>query len=77
MAIARCETCGRPQGLKRSYIHYHALSTSFSLKNKIFCGAPACVHPGCIWLTDEEEQQYLGGRRGFRVTKRAREVLVR
>jgi hypothetical protein len=61
MAFARCETCGAPQRLKNNYLHFHTLL--YSVNIKILCGARCCARRGFIWLTDEEERQYLDGQR--------------
>jgi hypothetical protein len=75
MALARCGTCGSPQGLKDNYAHAHG---QISLPNKrVLCGAPSCIRLALIWLTDTEEQQYARGVRVFRVSNRALEVQVR
>src|SRR5690349_6215188 len=75
MASARCETCGGPQGLKQNYTHPH---DQIPLPNKhILCGGPNCARLALIWLTDEEEQQYLQGVRVFRVLSRTLEAQVR
>jgi len=75
MALARCDTCGSPQGLQRNYLHFHALIPSGNFT--ILCGSPTCTHPpGCIWLTEEEEREYLNGRRSFRLSKRSLHVQV-
>jgi len=74
MALARCKNCGRPQGLKQDYAHFHTPAQAAS--TNILCGSPSCARPGCIWLTDEEEQQYLCGQRSFRVSNRALSVQV-
>jgi hypothetical protein len=65
MASARCETCGPPRGLKQNYTHLHTPVPSMS--SSILCGAPTCNRPASVWLTDEEEQQYLRGERNFRI----------
>jgi hypothetical protein len=62
MAAARCETCGPPEGLKLDYTHLHT-----PVGSSILCGAPTCNRPAYVWLTDEEEQQYLRGVRNFRI----------
>ena len=72
MALARCETCGPPRGLKRNYTHVHVASVN----SGILCGAPTCIRSACIWLTDEEEQQYLDGERSFHYSNRAVQVQV-
>jgi len=64
MASARCEKCGSPQGLKQSYTHSHGLA---SPEKRILCGTPSCTGSALIWLTDDEEQQYIQGVRAFRV----------
>ena len=64
MASARCETCGHPQGLRHNYTHFH---TPVPSATSILCGAPTCNRPASIWLTDEEQQQYLRGVRKFRI----------
>ena len=70
MASARCETCGRPLGLKRPYNHLHAQAPL--VNSNILCGEPNCARPApCIWLTEEEEQQYLSGQRSFRISNHA------
>jgi hypothetical protein len=65
MALARCETCGCPEGTKQNYAHVH-VPLSFPPRH-VICAKPACVRPAYIWLTDEEEQQYLRGERNFRI----------
>jgi hypothetical protein len=74
MALARCESCGRPKGLKQDYAHFHRLASSVTWH--VLCGTPTCVRRGSVWLTEKEEQQYLCGQRSFRVSNHAIEVLV-
>jgi hypothetical protein len=74
MALTRCEACGRPQGLKQNYNHFHRLASTVG--SDILCGAAACARPGCLWLTDEEQRQYLSGQRSFRISSRSLEVQV-
>jgi len=74
MALARCETCGAPQGLKNNYPYVHNLVAS--VRGSILCCAPKCVRSACIWLTDEEQQQYLKGLRSFPCSNRAVQVEV-
>jgi hypothetical protein len=74
VALARCESCGRPKGLKQDYAHFHSLASAVA-KN-ILCGAPSCARPGSVWLTEEEEQQYLSGQRSFRISNYALDVRV-
>jgi hypothetical protein len=70
MASARCETCGRPQGLKHNYIHLHTPVA------RVLCGAPTCIRSACVWLTDQEEREYLHGLRSFLLSNHAVHVQV-
>jgi hypothetical protein len=74
MALARCTTCGGPQGLKRNYTHFHVPVSSET--NNVLCGSPNCARRASIWLTDEEERQYSCGERSFRIPSRALQVQV-
>jgi hypothetical protein len=74
MALARCEQCGRPQGLKQDYNYFHKLA--YSANGSVLCGSPGCARPSCLWLTDEEERQYLSGHRSFRISNRSLAVQV-
>jgi hypothetical protein len=74
MALARCETCGCPRRTKRAYIYSHR---PLSYPNRgVICGAPTCMLPACIWLTNEEEREYLRGSRSFRLGNRTTQVQV-
>ena len=75
MALARCETCGRPQGLKQNYSHFH--SPDSSRHRVILCGAANCTRRALIWLTDEEEREYRGGERNFRLSSHAIQVKLK
>jgi hypothetical protein len=76
MAVARCEECGPPKRKRRTYVHAHKLSSP--LTEKFLCAEPHCVRQvSIIWLTDEEEQEYLKGVRSFRLTGRAGTVEVK
>jgi len=72
MALARCETCGSPQGLKHAYPHVHSLAIPVNVY--LLCGSPNCARRACIWLTDEEERQYFHGQRNFKISNRALEL---
>jgi hypothetical protein len=74
MALARCQTCGSPRGLKHTYPHFHGLGDFVRID--ILCGAPTCVRRALIWLTDEEERKYVHGQRLFRILNRGIEVLL-
>jgi hypothetical protein len=66
MAVARCEKCGSPKGKKQSYARSHKLVPD--PKPRIFCGTGNCTQLALMcWLTDEEEQQYVGGERLFAI----------
>lgn len=67
MAIARCEVCGKPQGMKQDYVHPHATTEASPVNPRILCGATSCVRIAAIWLTDAEEEEYRRGLRSFKV----------
>jgi hypothetical protein len=69
MALARCQTCGGPRGLKHEYPHFHTVADSVNIL--VLCGSPTCARRALIWLTDEEEQRYLDGQRSFPISNRA------
>ena len=69
MALSRCGTCGGPQGLKRDYPHCHTQASSAG--HNVICGSLNCTRHAFIWLTDDEQQQYLRGKRHFRVSSYA------
>jgi hypothetical protein len=71
MALARCEICGSPRGMKQAYAHCHK---ALSPNNGIMCGAPMCIQPACIWLTNEEERAYVRGERIFKLANRTAQV---
>jgi hypothetical protein len=74
MALARCKTCGSPQGLKHNYPHFHTLPSFTDIK--VLCGSRNCARHGFIWLTKEEEQQYIHGQREFRIPNHVLDVHV-
>jgi hypothetical protein len=51
MALARCVTCGRQQGLKRSYTHPHE-QICLPANHVVLCGGDGCTRLAMIWLTD-------------------------
>ena len=63
MAVARCEKCGRPDPRTNSYaiVHYPVSNPN----SAVVCGARGCEQPARIWLTNEEQKEYLNGRRVF------------
>jgi hypothetical protein len=68
MAIARCETCGPPKGMKQAYSNPHTvILETRSRDRRILCGATNCSRVAMVWLTDAEEAEYRRGLRGFRV----------
>lgn len=70
MALARCEQCGSPQGMKQDYPHVHP-PTSFP-NNRILCAATTCNKPAYLWLSDEEEKRYIEGERWFEIPSKPR-----
>ncbi len=74
MALARCEKCGRPDPRNGQYtIFHHPVSTP---NRAIVCGARGCEQPARIWLTTEEQGQYLSGRRVFAFAANAVKVRI-
>jgi len=68
MAIARCETCGEPNGVKRRYPHPHTVTNQTRTEDRrIPCGAPNCSRLALVWLSDAEEAEYRRGERSFQV----------
>ena len=63
MAIARCGKHGEQQDTKLRYPHAHQPHPNL----RLLCGARHCSHPALVWLSDEEEERYLGGVRSFSV----------
>jgi hypothetical protein len=62
VAIARCEKCGPPLGLKSSYSHRH-----MAKDGRLFmCGASRCKQSTLyLWLSDAEQTKYVSGERNF------------
>ena len=76
MALARCATCRRPQGLKHNYTHPHD-QISLPAKHMVFCGAKGCTRLAMIWLTDDEEKQYVQGIRDFRIAHHVGKIRIK
>jgi hypothetical protein len=66
VAVARCKRCGAPADTKQRYPHAHMPVPPSS---HIYCAASNCSGLAMVWLTDEEEQEYLRGVRAFRVLR--------
>jgi hypothetical protein len=75
MALARCEQCGCPRGTRYNYTRAH--KPLFLPSRVVICASRKCTRlASVIWLTDEEQQQYLRGERIFRLASHAGKVLV-
>ena len=75
MAVARCAVCGQPTGKRRNYTQSRA--PFYPSQFDVICPAPNCSrHAFIIWLTDEEEKEYLRGERIFRLPGRPGGVQV-
>jgi hypothetical protein len=74
MAIARCDKCGPPVGLKSSYGHPHEAKVG----RRLTCGATDCAQPvSYVWLSDAEEAEYVNGERFFVAGSKNRTVELR
>ena len=72
MALARCEKCGRPTGLRNEYIR---LAPAVGYPDTgLLCGRPTCINPAIVWLTVAESNLYRNGHRLFALSTRAKEV---
>ena len=59
--------------MKQSYPHAHTATTETRIEGpRILCGATNCYGLASIWLTDEEERQYVGGLRSFKLIRHQR-----
>jgi hypothetical protein len=73
MAIARCDKCGLPAGLKLKYFHPHEPKQH----RVLLCGAHQCSEPvHYVWLTAAEQAEYIDGKRFFTAGTRRRHVEV-
>ncbi len=72
MALARCEVCGQPSGLRCEYV-WQVLPLGYP-NSHLVCGAPNCAKPAVVWLTALEGEQYTHGQRAFQLPRRANKV---
>lgn len=63
MALARCEECGRPSGLRNEYV-LRAQVIGYP-NAALLCGRPNCTKPAMVWLTVVESNLYRNGHRLF------------
>jgi hypothetical protein len=64
MALARCESCGAPDGRTKTYSGKKYLPVGHP-QSGLVCGAKNCRNAALIWLTLEEERDYQKGERIF------------
>lgn len=62
MAIVRCVE-HKPKGRSEPYVM--SLNTVGYPNTAAICGREGCEKPGLVWLTEDERQQYVSGRRVF------------
>jgi hypothetical protein len=72
MALARCEKCGRPSGNSSPYVCFHE-PVAYP-HSPVVCGARSCERPARVWLTTEEQQMYVAGRRIFTFAMKSAKV---
>lgn len=75
MAIARCESHGKPtQGVKVPYVA--CVKPIGYPKTSTICGRKGCENPAVVWLRQGEYTQYKKGVRVFRFPTYATQVKV-
>lgn len=68
MAVSRCQDCGCPDGRRGNVYSTTPHFPTGHPNSGIVCGTGPCQNPGVLWLTVEEENEYLQGRRIFQIT---------
>ena len=63
MAIAKCESCGRPAGSKRQYVQ--PVKPLGFPDSAVLCNSSGCLKPALLWLDHDEVAQYQRGERIF------------
>jgi hypothetical protein len=68
MALARCNSCGHPNGKKGNT---YSMGPRFPISHPasgVVCGTEDCLNPANIYLTEKEATEYDEGRRVFEIT---------
>ena len=73
MALARCESCGAPNGHTKTYSGKKYYPLGYRL-TAVICGSKRCRQPALIWLSLEEERNYQKGERIFEMDTAAAKV---
>jgi hypothetical protein len=76
MAIARCETCGRPTANKPPEYAEHPHLPVGHPNSGVVCGSRGCANPAQIWLKLDEEERYRAGERIFGIHTYTAKVAV-
>jgi hypothetical protein len=67
MAIARCDTHGRPKAAKPPEYGKQPHLPVGHPNSGVICGSKGCTNPAQIWLKQDEEREYLAGGRIFSI----------
>ena len=74
MALARCASCGKPNGRKHKYVAKR-LPLNFP-DSAVMCGNCG-TRKAIIWLDSEERKEYLDGKRVFDFHTASVKVMVK
>ena len=74
MALVRCERCGRPRGIKRTYVV--SVKPIGYPETAAICGCAGCQRPGLVWLEKQDKAGYDCGGRVFSVPNAAVQIKV-
>jgi hypothetical protein len=75
MALARCDTCGKPIGRTRKYIRQ--VEPVDYPRTAIICGRAGCNNPAKVWLEAHEWILYGKGNRVFSVPSASVKIKVK
>ena len=65
MALARCETCGRPSGRGGNVYAVTPYHPKGHPNSGVVCGRKGCENAGVVWLLTSERKAFMLGTRVF------------
>lgn len=74
MALVRCKQCGRPRGIRRTYVT--SVQPLGYPETAAICGRAGCERPGLVWLDEQDKAEYERGKRVFSVPNAAVKIKV-